>query len=508
MSTKQKITVLGTEARTKLARGAEFLAKAVSSTLGPNGANFVHEKGRKVTNDGVTVAREIELKDEFENLGLSILREAAIKTVEEVGDGTSTAITLAYAIMKEGLKQMPNERSITGKMTPAALIRKIEAERSEVEKTLIAMAKPIETEAELIDSAVVSVEDRDLGQLIGQAQWKIGRHGVVIAEDTAEQGCSIEYVNGIKLDNGFSSSLAINDQVNEALDVKDLPILLTNHVLESLEPISQVLTQIYKTGARDVVLMCRAFTERAIKDCMENVKTGFRIYPVNCPYVNQNEVMKDLQAVLGGRYINKEETELDAIQLSDFGYCERLVAKRQSATVAGKKDDKSPERIEKRVEELKKAHSGEVSSFEKRTIEARIAQLSFGFAIVKIGAPTEAKRKYLKDKADDAVNAVRAAFQEGVVPGAGLAFKHISEALPESYMLKRPLMSIYEQIIFSGGDEFKIEDWVKDPVKVLRIALEKACGVAGVLATAAGASATKRDEPCIHNAPAPVNPEE
>lgn len=498
MSTKQKITVLGTEARTKLFRGAEFLAKAVMSSLGPNGANFVLEKGNKVTNDGVTIAREIEMKDEIEQRGVSILREAAVRTVEEVGDGTSTAITLAYSIMKEALKYMPSDKQIIGKMTPSELIRKIEEERKEVETKLTALSNPIGSEEQMIESAIVSVEDKELGKLIGQAQWKIGKEGVVIAEETADMSCSVEYVNGIRLDNGFGTSLVMNDPEHDALDVKDTTVLLTNHTVSSLAPLKPVLQQLAKSGIRNIVLITRAFSEQGIKDCMENIKQGFNIYPVNAPYTNQNEVMKDLAAVLGGRYINAEETELDAVQASDFGFSERLIARRYNATIAGIKDEKSKQRIENRVEELKKALSGEVSNFEKRNIETRIAQLSFGFAVVKIGATTEAKRKYLKDKADDAVHAVRAALQEGVVPGAGKAFKDISDSLPESYILKRPLLSVYEQIMFTAPKDFQIENWVKDPVKVLRIALDKACGVASTLATAAGATATKKDEPCSH----------
>lgn len=490
-----KIVAVGVEARDRLVKGANFLASAVSSTLGPYGSNCAMEKGNRITNDGVSIAREIWLKDEIENRGVTILREAAIKTNDEAGDGTTSSITLAQAILKEAIARLPKGKGIIGGQTPAEINRQIENERKEITKKLEDMAVKIETKEQLIDSALVSVENKELAELIGTVQWELGKDGILIAEETAERECSVEKVFGVRIDNGFGTSVAINNVEKQSLEVNDVRTILTNHTIQNFEPIIDVLTQLQRTGVDKVVIIARAFTEDAIRTCMENTKKGFKIFPINAPYTDQNEVMKDLESVLGGTYINTETRELASMQLSDIGVAERIVAKRYSAILTGKNDEKAKERVGLRVKEIKTAIKGSLSEFEKKQLNARLAQLVSGFAIVKVGATSEVERSYKKDKCDDAVNAVRAALQEGVVAGAGLAFKQISESLPDTYILKKPLMSIYEQIMSTAPSDFKIEPWIRDPVKVLRIALEKACSVAGTFATTTIAIANERPKP-------------
>lgn len=482
----------GIEARDALIKGADFLGDCVRSTLGPNGQNFAIEKGNKVTNDGVTVAREIELKDEIEHRGVCLLKEAAIKTNDIVGDGTTTAIVLAQAITREAVRSLGKE-GVVGKKTPAEILKQIERERTEITEKLVSMATEIKTEEELINSAIVSVEDRELGKLIGEAQWKIGKEGVLIAEEVNERECSVEYVTGLRLDNGFGTSSVINNQEKQSLDVENASVILTNFTFDNLLGIKPLLEQLNKTGVRDILLFGRAFSSNAVLSCMENIKNGFRIFPINAPYVDQAEVMKDLAAVLGGTFYHQEERELSDIQISDLGFAEKFIGKRYDAVIAGKADEKSQERISNRLKELEDKSAGSGSQFEKKGLRERIAQLKNGFAIIKIGAVSETERKYKKDKADDAVNAVRVALQEGTVPGAGLAFKTISESLSSDYILKKPLLSIYEQIVSSSPKDFVIEDWVRDPVKVLRVALENAASVAGTLATAGGAIAWENE---------------
>jgi chaperonin GroEL (HSP60 family) len=209
--------------------------------------------------------------------------------------------------------------------------------------------------------------------------------------------------------------------------------------------------------------------------------------------------MKDLQAVLGGTYINTEEKDIRKMIVTDIGFAENIMAKRYSALIAGKKDKMSEERVATRIKELQDKLKGEVSAFEKKNITMRIAQLTTGLAIVKIGSDTEANRKYLKDKADDAVGAVRGAWQEGVVKGAGLAFKEIADSLPGTYILKRPLASVYEQLMSRAPKDFKIEEWVKDPVKVIRCALHYACETAGRLGTVETVVCTENPYKCNCN---------
>lgn len=495
MATKNKVIITGHKARTELVRGADFLAEAIKSTLGPFGQNFFLEKGNKITNDGKTIASEMEHREEIPQRGLSALREAAMKTDAEVGDGTTTATVLAQAILKASIKELSDGKTFVGKTTSAELIKKIEKERKHVTSALIGMATMITTEIELVEAARVSVEDEDLAKLIGEAQWKLGPEGVIIAEETIDPVSSIEMVSGIQIDNGYGTSLVMNNIEKQTLEVNNVRVLLTNHTFQNLKPIEALGKQLARMGIRDLVIVARAFSNEAIKECLENHKAGFCIWPVNAPYTDQTEIMKDLAAVLGGRYVNVEAGSITDAIISDLGFASRIVSTRSSCIFTGMEDEMTKPRIEARVEELNKKLSGTVSDFEKRHVNQRLAQLTKGFAVLKIGANSAAERGYKKDKADDACNAARVCLQEGVVPGAGQAFLKISEDMKDDSILKFPLRSIYDQIMSTAPEGFEIESWVKDPVKVLRVALEKACSVAGTLATACGAIATEKDKP-------------
>lgn len=497
MATKLKIARRGDDARKKLIKGADFAADCVKDTLGPYGRNWVFEKGRRVTNDGVSVARELELKDETEQLGLTMIREAAIKTNDMAGDGTTTAMTLAQAILKEASRFLGDDtRGISAKKTPIEIIRQVEKEKNEIIERLQEMSERIETRDDLIKSAKVSVEDDELAEMIGGTQWDLGRDGIILAEETAERTSSVEKIKGLRIDNGLGTSIVMNNQEKQALELSDTHVVLTNHIIKDFKPLKNLLDNLVKTGVTNLVIVARAFTPEAIQLCMENIhRGGLKIYPINAPYTDQAEIMKDLAAVLGGTFFHDEERNLEDMNVSDVGYADRVFARRYDAIFTGKDNEKTQERVDARVKELTKKISGEQSEFEKKNLERRVAQLTNGFALVKIGALSDTERKYKKDKAEDAVHAVRAAFQEGVVPGAGIAFKDISDQLPDTYILKRPLLSIYEQIVATAPKDFVIEDWVKDPVKVLRVALDNACSVAVTLATAAGSVATERDKP-------------
>lgn len=495
---KHKRILIGIEARDEVIKGANYLASAVKPTLGPFGSNALLEKKNRITNDGVSIAREISLKDEIQNRGLTVLREAAIKTNDIAGDGTTTAIILAQAILEQAVQNLPTEAVIKGKMNPPEMIRKIEEERKEVEAKLIEMKEEITSKEQLISSARVSVEDDELAEFIGSTQWDLGKEGVILVEETAALKNSIEKVSGIRIDNGFGTSLAINNQEKQSLELENVAVLYTNNTISSLIPIKVLLDRFLEKQKNSnletrLVIIARAFTQRAIGDCELNAKSGFHIFPINAPYVNQVEIMKDLEAVLGGKFINADENKIDTTTLEAIGFATKIVAKRFDAIFTGQESEESKKKIELRVDELKKALTGEVSDFEKKMLESRISQLTSGFGLLKIGATSEVERRYKKDKADDAVNAVKAALEEGVVPGAGLAFKQISDSLPDSYILKRPLRTIHDQIIFSSPPGFKVEDWVKDPVKVLRVALEKACSVASVLASITLVEAVEND---------------
>lgn len=484
-----KVIKIGVEARDELAVGADFLADAVKSTLGPFGQNFFIDKKNSITNDGVTVAREIKLKDEVQNRGATALREAAIKTNDEAGDGTTTAIVLAQAIYQAASKYL-GKANVIGKKTPAEIIRQIERERVEVTEKLIAMATPITTVEQLVQSATVSVEDAELGKLIGEAQFALGPDGYLLAEETAERTSSVERVKGLRIDNGFGTSQVVNNYEKWTLEVEDCGVVLTSYSIKDLKDwtsLMKLFEPAVKSGYSQIVVIARAWTDETINYCLQNINSGsLKIYPLSAPYTDMGERMKDLAAVTGAVYYDSENSTLDGMMVSGIGQLERLVAKRMEAIITGKENEKTDERVALRVQQLEEQRDGSQSDFEKKTLSERIAQLNNGFGIVKVGSLSDMERRRLYDKCEDGVNAVRAAYQEGTVPGAGLAYKQIAETLPDDYLLKRPLMAPYEQIMASAPEGFVIEDWVRDPLKVMRIALEKACSAASSFATAGG----------------------
>lgn len=479
-------------------KGADFLASAVIRTLGPYGENAYIDKGNKITNDGVTVAREIQISsktlmqdgkpgNELNARGATALREAALKTNDIAGDGTTTAILLAQAIYKR-VAPLLSKEGVIGSKKPSEIIKQIEAERQEVTDKLIAMSTAIETKEQLIASAVVSTEDRELGSLIGEAQWDVGKDGFLLVEETAERTSSVEKVKGVRIDNGVGTAQIFNNLEKQTMEVEDAGIILTSHTIKGLgewESLMKVFEPAFKAGHKQLIVVARAWTDETVNYCLQNINKGsLKIYPLSAPYVNMTERMKDLAAVTGAIFYDSENSTLDDLYTSGIGRVQKVVAKRMEAILAGKDEPKTAQLIQNRILELQKELDGEVSEFAKKELSGRIAQLQNGFAIVKVGSPSDMERKRLFDKCEDAVNAVRAAFQEGTVPGAGLAFKHIAETLPDEYLLKRPLMALNEQLLASAPQDFVIEDWVRDPTKVLRVSLEQACVAASSFATA------------------------
>lgn len=494
-----KVTVVNTvekptAAQDKILNGVNFLCDAVKQTLGPHGKNFLLEKGIKITNDGISIAKEIQLKDEVEDLAVRIAREAAVKTNDEAGDGTTTTLTLLQAILKEAVRLLPGKKLI-GKKSVIQIRKQIHEECALVIEKLRALAKPVESKEALIEVARVAVEDKDLATLIGSAQWELGPGGTLIPEEHLNPEDAFERIPGIRTDNGLGATQVINNHEKDRLEVKDVPVIMTNHTLKTLAPIKALLEALVKNGSRKFVIVARAYTQLAIRQCQENLQSGIEIFPINAPYVHQREIMKDMEAVLGGRYIDEEEGELEDMNVSDVGFAKQVIAARYSAYFTGVEDEKSKERIAIRVEKLKKELQGDQSIFMKRSFEQRISQLTSGFGIIKVGAKSETDRKYKFDKVEDAANAVKSALVEGTVPGAGLAFKIISDEMPEDSILKRPLLAPYQQIMSNAGDDFVIEPWVRNSLKVERVALEYACQVAADLATTCGAVTSERKKP-------------
>ena len=486
---RRLVIVTGTEAREKLAAGAAKMRDVVGRTLGAWGENVYLDKKDTITNDGFKIAAEVQLEDEVENRGAKAIREAAKNTVEAAGDGTTTSIILAHEIYKAASKSLGTKVSM-GSKTSAEIGRQIHAECDEVIEKLKAVATPITSEAELIKSAIVSTEDEELGTLIGKAQWELGPDGVLLPEDSNDKNCSVERVTGLRIDNGFGSSGVVNNQEKWQMEVEDCAVLLTTHTIRDIGhwmELMKVLEPAMRSGIHHIVIVARAWTDETINYCLQNLQKGaLKVYPLNAPYENMTERMKDLAAVTGAQFYDSESSELSDMMISGLGKAKRVVGKRMESIIEGPGDEKCRAAVEKRVNELKETRDGAESPFEKKQLSARIAQLEDGFALVKIGSPSNMEKQRLLDKADDAIHAVKAALQEGTIRGAGLEAYEIAQALPDTYVLKRPLMAVYEQIRASSPtpEEFVVADWVRDPVKVWRVALTQAATAAAAFASA------------------------
>ncbi len=506
----------GFDARQELLEGVYFGSDAVRRTLGPYGRNWisgVRGGTPHITNDGVSILKELWHPDEIRMLGLRTMREAAMKLNEICGDGTTSAAVLTYEILFEGAKKVgfklidpATEKEVNsaviGGPSVMEIKRQIETEAKDVIEKLKAMAKPVESKEELIGAVRVSVEDEKLAEMIGGMQWDLGAEGTILVEDSNEPEVSIERINGIRFDNGFPTSAMINNIEKQTLELTDVHVILTNHVVHAISDfssnadkggagvINQILANCAANGkAREIVIVATKFDQLAMSEIARYLSENkIKICPINAPYVNQGQIFKDLAALLGGTFIDKEQgRSLRDASMADVGFATKVQASRWNAIFGGRGDDAAKNRITQRIEILEKEIKGEASPFAKKMLESRIAQLRNGLALMKVGALSETDQKRLQDKIDDAVASARSSLQEGLVPGAGVALKSISEGMPEGSILKRPLASIYEHIMDNAGAPFEVEEWVKDPVKVVRMVVEKAASVAGNLVTAEGA---------------------
>lgn len=498
---QNKVSIIGLEARNKAIKGANYIADAVKQTLGLYGLNAMVEKGNKISNDGVFIAKELvgSIKDEFERRGATVFVEAASKTNDQVGDATTTSVVLAQAILKEAIRYLPNERTFSSKKTPAEVLKMINDARDLVIEKLESMTVMIENEETLVKSALVSVENEELAELIGKTQWELGADGFIIAEETNAKESTIEKVKGIRFDNGFAHSLLINKMDKEAMEVENCHVIYTNYTLSNLVPLKDIIESLVGQGINHIAIIARAFTPECIQAMAANRQTNVFFYPINAPFTAGNEIMKDMEAVIGGNYIDTEESALEDMQLSNVGFATKIISRRSDTIITGRENDETRERVEKRVNKLKEKLQGTLSDFEHKLVETRISQLENGFAILKVGAKTETERKYKKDKADDAVNAVRLALKGGTIRGAGLALKEVSDSLEDDNILKKPLLSINDQIMSSAPEGFEVAEWVRDPLLVIKSALENACSVASTLATTNTIIATENPPKCNCN---------
>lgn len=535
-----KQIILGDEARRALKRGIDQVAGAVKITLGPKGRNVVYDKGYgapTITNDGVSIAKEITLPDKVENLGAEMIKDVASKTNDIAGDGTTTAVVLAQAIIEEGLK-----KTSLG-VSPMGLRAGIEAACLDVTKALKAMAKPIKTKEEIIQVATIAAEDGEIGAIIATAIEKVGKDGVVTVEESQQFAVESEFVEGMQFDKGYSSPYMITDGERMEAAYADPFILLTDKKISSIKEILPLLEKLAGAGKKDLVIIADDIDGEALATLIVNkIRGTFNTLAIKTPGYGdrKNETLSDIAVLTGGKVITEAiGLKLENIEVEMLGRARRVIATKDATTIVGGKG-KKPE-IDSRIAQLKKQIEKSSSSYDKEQLRERLGKLTGGVAVIKVGATTEAEMKYKKLKIDDAVAATKAAVDEGIVPGGGVALIKAGEAVAKKgvkntsadmaqefetgvKILLKALESPLRQIVINAGkddaaviiDKIKnsktfegydaradkmVEDMIRagivDPVKVTRTGLERAAGAAAILLTTevAVTDEPKKDEP-------------
>ena len=515
------------DARKAIMRGITQAAHAVKVTLGPKGRNVVIEKsygGPRITNDGVSIAKEISLKDKFENMGAEMVKEVANKTNETVGDGTTSSVVLFEALVGEGLARVTrgaNAMGIRSGMEKAKV-----AALAELKK----MAKPITGKAEVKQVASISAESEVLGTIIAEAVEKVGSSGVVTVEESQGMELSYEIVEGLQTDKGYVSAYMITNPERMEAEMKDALIFITDKKVGNVQEILPVLEKVAASGKKELVIIADDVEGEALTTFVLNKLRGtFSVLAVKAPGYGdrKKEMLADIATVVGGQVISDEVgLKFEEVTLSMLGKASRVVATKDSTTIVGGKGKKTD--ITSRVAQLKAQIENTDSKFDKEKLAERVAKLSGGVAVISVGAATETEMKYLKDKIDDAVKATKASIEEGIVAGGGRALAKIAKKLANNeskmtvdektgfdivvHALEMPLTQIainagkddaaviVSQVqkgkVNAGYDALKdevVEDMlasgIVDPAKMSRMALENSISAAAILLTTEAAIA-------------------
>jgi chaperonin GroEL len=416
------------EAKKALKRGVDAVADAVKITIGPKGRNVVLDKGYgtpTVTNDGVSIAKEITLKDKFENMGAEIVKEVAEKTNDVAGDGTTTSVVLTQAIFNEGLKQ-------TAMGVGAMGVRfGIEKATEEVVKGLKEIAKPIKDKEEIRQVATISAESDEIGKIIADTINKVGKDGVVTVEESQTIGVDSEVVQGLEFDRGYISPYMVTNAERMEAEYVDPAILITDKKVSVVKEILPLLEKLVQTGKKDLVIIAEDVDGEALTTFVLNKLRGsFNVLGIKAPGYgdNKKEQLQDIAITVGAKVVSEDlGLKLDTIGLDVLGKAGKVISSKDSTTIVGGKGKKSE--IEARVSQLKKQKTQSGSKYDTEKLDERIAKLTGGVAVIRVGAPTETEIKYLKLKIEDAVNATKAAIEEGIVAGGGVALLRVSSKL-------------------------------------------------------------------------------
>jgi chaperonin GroEL len=522
----------GRTAREKMLKGVDVLADAVKVTLGPKGRNVVIDKSfgaPRITKDGVSVAKEIELEDKFENMGAQLVREVASKTNDIAGDGTTTATVLAQAIVREGSK------AVAAGMNPMDLKRGIDLAVAEVVKDLQAKAKKINTSEEVAQVGTISANgERQIGLDIAEAMQKVGNEGVITVEEAKTAETELEVVEGMQFDRGYLSPYFVTNPEKMVADLEDAYILLHEKKLSNLQAMLPVLEAVVQTG-KPLVIIAEDVEGEALATLVVNkLRGGLKIAAVKAPGFGDRRkaMLEDIAILTGGTVISEDlGIKLENVTLDMLGKSKKVSISKENTTIvdgAGQKSD-----IEGRVAQIKAQIEETTSDYDREKLQERLAKLAGGVAVIRVGGSTEVEVKEKKDRIDDALNATRAAVQEGIVPGGGVALLRSSTKIAVKgenddqeagiNIIRRALQALVRQIADNAGDEASIvvgkileknEDnygynaqtgeygdliqlGIVDPVKVVRTALQNAASVASLLITTEAmiAELPKKDAP-------------
>jgi chaperonin GroEL len=507
------------EARQKIKKGVQTLSDAVKVTLGPKGRNVVLEKSYgapHITKDGVTVAKEIELADKYENIGAQVVKEVASRTADKAGDGTTTATVLAEAIFLEGLK------TLSSGVNPILLKRGIDKAVECVVSELKRKSKPIQSSKEIAQVAMISANnDTEIGDLIAKAMDKVGKDGVVTVEEGKTLETELEVVEGMCFDRGYTNPYFVTDGEKQEAVLEDTFILIYDKKISSMKDLLPILKSVVE-GGRALLIIAEDIEGEALATLVVNrLRAGLKVCAVKAPGFGdrRKEMLQDIAVLTGGEVISEEiGMKLENATLDQLGSAKKIIIKKDDTTIIN--GNGLAATISARKELIKKQIETTTSDYDKEKLQERLAKLSGGVAVINVGAATEIEMKEKKDRVDDALHATKAAVEEGILPGGGAALVHCSNALDNllksltedekagALIIKRALQAPLRQIatnageegsvvyhaVFSGDDNFgwnaltnEYVDMVKsgiiDPTKVVRSALQNAASVAGLLLT-------------------------
>ncbi|GAA0592999.1 chaperonin GroEL [Paenochrobactrum glaciei] len=508
----------GRSAREKMLRGVDILADAVKVTLGPKGRNVVIDKSfgaPRITKDGVSVAKEVELEDKFENMGAQMLREVASKTNDTAGDGTTTATVLGQAIVQEGAK------AVAAGMNPMDLKRGIDLAVTEVVANLLGKAKKINTSEEVAQVGTISANgEAEIGQMIAEAMQKVGNEGVITVEEAKTAETELEVVEGMQFDRGYLSPYFVTNPEKMIADLEDAYILLHEKKLSNLQALLPVLEAVVQTS-KPLVIIAEDVEGEALATLVVNkLRGGLKIAAVKAPGFGDRRkaMLEDIAILTGGQVISEDlGIKLESVTLDMLGRAKKVAISKETTTVVDGAGAKAE--IEARVGQIKQQIEETTSDYDREKLQERLAKLAGGVAVIRVGGATEVEVKERKDRVDDALNATRAAVEEGIVPGGGTALLRASANITAKginadqeagiNIVRRALQAPARQITTNAGEEASvivgkilenasetfgyntatneygdlIKAGVVDPVKVVRTALQNAASIAGLMIT-------------------------